>query len=65
MGTKAASRAVFRLVEGGLELIEVAPGADLERDVLAQMAFRSQVASKLRAIDPRVYRPGNMGLWTE
>lgn len=33
-------RAVFRLVEGGLELIEIAPGIDLNDDVLAQMDFR-------------------------
>jgi propionate CoA-transferase len=33
-------RAVFRLSDQGLELIEVAPGIDLERDVLAQMDFR-------------------------
>ena len=32
-------RAVFRLVEDGLELIEVAPGIDIEQQVLAQMAF--------------------------
>lgn len=33
-------RAVFRLGEGGLELIEIAPGIDLNDDVLAQLDFR-------------------------
>ncbi|MFZ9091441.1 MAG: acyl CoA:acetate/3-ketoacid CoA transferase, partial [Planctomycetaceae bacterium] len=33
-------RAVFRLTTAGLELIEIAPGIDLERDVFAQMRFR-------------------------
>lgn len=36
-------RAVFRLTNDGLELIEVAPGLDIERDVLAPMAFRPLV----------------------
>ena len=33
-------RAVFRLTKDGLQLIELAPGIDLERQVLALMAFR-------------------------
>jgi propionate CoA-transferase len=33
-------RAVFRLVDSGLELIEVAPGVDVHRDVLDRMEFR-------------------------
>ena len=33
-------RCVFRLVPEGLELIEVAPGIDIERDILALMGFR-------------------------
>ena len=32
-------RCVFRLADGGLELTEVAPGIDIERDILAHMDF--------------------------
>jgi propionate CoA-transferase len=43
-------RAVFRLVPQGdgaggeLELCEIAPGIDLQRDVLAHMAFQPRIA---------------------
>jgi propionate CoA-transferase len=33
-------RCVFRLTPEGLELIEIAPGIDMERDILALMGFR-------------------------
>ncbi|MEI8378992.1 MAG: CoA-transferase [Planctomycetota bacterium] len=33
-------RAVFRLTSDGMQLIEIAPGIDLQRDILDQMAFR-------------------------
>lgn len=36
-------RAVFRLTAGGWQLIEVAPGIDISRDVLAQMDFRPMI----------------------
>ena len=40
-------RASFRLTPGGLELFEIAPGVDLERDVLAQMDFRPVLADRV------------------
>ncbi len=55
-------RAVFELAAEGLTLIEIAPGIDLERDVLAQMGFRPRVADELRTTDLRVYAAGAMGL---
>ena len=50
-------RAVFRLVETGLELIEVAPGIDLETQVLAQMAVRPLVRN-VRPMPPQVFEGG-------
>ena len=55
-------RAVFALDDDGLVLIEIAPGVDVERDVLGQMGFRPRVADDLRTTDPRVYASGPMGL---
>ena len=55
-------RAVFALEDDGLVLIEVAPGIDVERDVLGQMGFRPRVAEDLRTMDPRIYATGPMGL---
>ena len=55
-------RAVFRVGADGLELIEIAPGLDAERDVIAHMGFRPRVASELRVMDARIFAPGLMGL---
>jgi propionate CoA-transferase len=55
-------RAVFALADDGLVLTEVAPGIDVERDVLGQMGFRPRVADDLATTDPRVYATGPMGV---
>lgn len=56
-------RAVFRRDEDGrVELIEIAPGIDLERDVLARMDFRPEISPALRPMDARLFSPAPMGL---
>jgi propionate CoA-transferase len=55
-------RAVFRLAEDGVELIEIAPGIDVERDVLARMGFRPKVATSLKTMDTRIFQAAPMGL---
>ena len=52
---------MFRLTAAGLELAEVAPGIDLERDILAHMGFRPIVNSPA-VMDPRLFLPDPMGL---
>jgi propionate CoA-transferase len=55
-------RAVFALEGDGLVLTEVAPGIDVERDVLGRMGFRPRIADDLRLMDRRLYASGPMGL---
>jgi propionate CoA-transferase len=55
-------RAVFRRGEKGLELIEIAPGIDLDRDILANMEFRPEIASDLKLMDERLFQDRPMNL---
>ena len=55
-------RCVLRLGDEGLRLIEIAPGVDLERDVLARMGFRPQIAPDLREMDAAVFTDAPLGL---
>lgn len=55
-------RAVFELVDGELELVEIAPGIDLKRDVLDQMGFRPKLRGEPRRMDSRIFKPEPMGL---
>jgi propionate CoA-transferase len=55
-------RCVLRLGDNGLELIEIAPGVDLERDVLARMGFRPKIAPDLREMDAAILTDAPLGL---
>jgi propionate CoA-transferase len=54
-------RCVFRLIPQGLELTEVAPGIDIERDILAHMDFEPIIRNP-QPMDPRIFATGPMGL---
>jgi propionate CoA-transferase len=54
-------RCVFALTREGLELIEIAPGIDLEKDVLALMDF-NPIIREPRLMDARIFNPALMGL---
>jgi propionate CoA-transferase len=58
-------RCVFRLTPEGLELCEIAPGVDLERDILARMAFRPFIRPNLPLMDRRIFRAEPMGLQSD
>jgi propionate CoA-transferase len=48
-------RAVFRHLDGRLTVVEVAPGTDVERDVLARCGAPVAVAEDLRPMDERIF----------
>jgi acyl CoA:acetate/3-ketoacid CoA transferase len=54
-------RAVFRLGADGLVLTEVAPGVDVDRDVLAHLGFQIEVAAGLATMDPAIFAAAPLG----
>jgi propionate CoA-transferase len=54
-------RCVFRLKDEKLELIEVAPGIDIERNILPNMAFKP-VINTVNSMNPRIFRSSQMGI---
>jgi propionate CoA-transferase len=55
-------RCVFKLTRDGLELVEVAPGVDIERDILARMQFKPVIRRDPVLMDRRIFSYGPMGL---
>lgn len=60
--TYITERCVMKLTEGGLEVTEIAPGLDLERDVLAQAGTPLKVSDNLRVMDTALFNPDPIGL---
>jgi acyl CoA:acetate/3-ketoacid CoA transferase len=48
-------RAVFELGPDGPVLVEIAPGLDLQRDVIGQLDFRPAVATPVRTMSPSLF----------
>jgi propionate CoA-transferase len=55
-------RCVIQLTESGLMVIEIAPGVDLERDVLAKADIPLLVSPDLRFMSAALFRPEPLGL---
>jgi propionate CoA-transferase len=55
-------RCVFELTVDGLELVEVAPGIDIERNILAHMGFRPIIRRDPSLMDERIFDPSIMKL---
>lgn len=55
-------RGVFELRPEGVTLIEIAPGVDLERDILGQMEFEPLIAPDLRLMPAALFAEAKLGL---
>ena len=55
-----SERAVFKLTPEGLMLVEIAPGIDLQKDVLDKMEFKPLVSPDLKLMDAKLFREGLM-----
>ncbi|MGE5416699.1 MAG: acyl CoA:acetate/3-ketoacid CoA transferase [Acidobacteriota bacterium] len=55
-------RCVFRLTAEGLELVEVAPGIDIDKDIVSQMSFKPIVKEPVAAMNARIFTDEPMGL---
>lgn len=49
-------RAVFDIFDGKLRLIEIAPGVNLEKDILEWMDFTPLIADDLKEMDPSIFQ---------
>ncbi len=49
--TYITERAVLELKPGGIEVTEIAPGLDLDKDIMRNMEFEPKISSKLREMD--------------
>ena len=58
--TFITERCVIRLLEDGLTVTEIAPGVELERDVLGRVDVRLRVSPLLKTMDERIFRPEPM-----
>ena len=60
--TYVSERCVFVLTENGLMLTEIAPGVDLQRDILDKMEFTPLISQDLKLMDERIFKDQPMGL---
>ena len=60
-------RAVFQLINKKVTLIEIAPGVDLEKDILANMDFRPEISPDLKLMDAGIFEEkwGGLGKYIE
>ena len=60
--TYITERAVFKLISGNLTLVEVAPGVDIEKDIMNMMEFRPNVSKAINEMDRAIFLNWRLGL---
>lgn len=55
-------RAVFELKDDGLHLVEIAPGIDMQKDILDLMEFTPIIDENLKQMDKKIFMDELMGL---
>ena len=55
-------KTVFEVVSNGLELIEIAPGIDLDRDIKQVVAFSFSVSPQLSIMNPKIFNAAKLNL---
>ncbi|RZN66416.1 MAG: hypothetical protein EF807_08530 [Candidatus Methanolliviera hydrocarbonicum] len=58
-------RCVFTLDSEGLILKEIAPGIDVDRDILSRMEFKPEIADDIDEMDSRIFREASMEIREE
>ena len=53
-------RAVFKLSGTKLVLVEIAPGVDIDKDILEKMEFKPQMSKEIKEMDKRLFRRSAM-----
>ena len=55
-------RAVFRLTKKGVTLEEIAPGIDIQKDILDKMDFVPVISKNLKLMDIKLFNEGIVGI---
>ena len=60
-------RCVFKLIDGKMTLVEIAPGIDLQKDILSQMGFTPEIAKDIKTMDPGIFHEqwGGLGKYID
>ena len=60
--TFITDRCVMKPTEKGLMITEIAPGIDIQKDILDQMDFAPLISEDVIEMDPRIFREETMNL---